>query len=100
MSLNHVINGDIDEWHTPGGRVMIVAADAVTLSAMVHNGEISATWRLYGSPEQPDGLFVAAHPELAATTLATITFHGNCLLIPHGEEWLPLGIADLDELTP
>lgn len=100
MNLQYHDTGRTMAWTANGGHWMVVAADAQTIVRMLESGDLHASWKLYGSPDQPDALLLAAHPSCAETDLMRLENPDGLLIAPDAEGWRLMTLDDVREFAP
>lgn len=101
MRLVHRKLGDLDVWqHAATRQWVVVASDAHGIVSLMERGEVHRSWKLYGSPDQADGLFLAARPEMSESRLFHLDDGVRRLLPSTGQGWLPMDLEDVREFVP
>lgn len=101
MRLAHRKYGDLDVWlHAGTKRWMVVASDAQGIVGLLERGEVHPSWKLYGSPDQADGLFLAARPEVSDAKLFHLEDGARRLLPSTAEGWRLMDLDEVREFVP
>lgn len=96
IRLKQVDRGDVIAWENWIGVAHIVAGGADQVREYVRT--LNPRWRVFGSPDQPDRIFIAADKDVAQKTLRQLSING-VMLLPNGSAWEEIGIDGIDLFT-
>jgi hypothetical protein len=81
-----------------GNRIQIVAGDADCIRVFMRRQDNQTAWRVLGSQDQRDEIFLAAWRNVPVTYLDGLTLRGKRLL-PEYAAWTEIGVYGLDLFT-
>lgn len=101
MRLMHSESGGLHEWSdTRTGAVIAVGGDADRLVGMFESRVVNRSWRLFGSPDQDAGIYLAVRPDAAdAHWLQGLETDAGRLLPSNSVGWMSMSLDDLREHT-
>jgi hypothetical protein len=98
MDLMEKTAGPTTIWTDPASRIWIVAGDADCVRVFMRKQDDQAAWKVLGSQDQRDEIFLAACQNVPVSYLDGLTLRGERLL-PERAVWTEIGMEGLDLFT-
>lgn len=98
MELIEKAVGPTTMWTDPEGHIRIVAGDADCIRVFVRQQDDQAAWKLLGSQDQRDEIFLAVCRNVSVGYLDGLILGGKRLLPEHAF-WTEIGMDGLDLFT-